>query len=175
MLARRRLGWMCRVWIFNRSTSCHEVERAREMSEKDDYWFDLGYEKGKASRDTEIESLRQKLALQQQHLDTTIDVLKQTRTELADNQKQVTLLRDVLDDKQWAKDGDVHAHNKRVKEALASTADLDDLILCHATPDSYRYKHHDSFGVGFFWSHRPTHQGADALESVPLYRAWKSK
>ena len=32
------------------------------MSEKDDYWFDLGYESGKSSRDAEIAELRQQLA-----------------------------------------------------------------------------------------------------------------
>ena len=32
------------------------------MSEKDDYWFDLGYESGKSSRDAEIAALRQQLS-----------------------------------------------------------------------------------------------------------------
>jgi hypothetical protein len=93
--------------------------------------------------------------------------------QLSDSQKQVTLLRDTL---HWiAGQPASGAIQRRATEALAATTDLDGLILCHATPDSYRYKHNDTFGVGFFWSHRPTHQGSPALESVPLFTAWEPK
>jgi hypothetical protein len=41
--------------------------------------------------------------------------------------------------------------------------------LTEQEPVSYQYKHNSAFGDGVFWSHRPSHNGQDAIESMPLY------
>lgn len=43
--------------------------------------------------------------------------------QIAASQLREQQLREVIDDKQWEKDGNVHAHNLRVQEALAMPPD----------------------------------------------------
>jgi hypothetical protein len=59
--------------------------------------------------------------------------------------------------------------------ALSANLKPSGLVLCEGEPASYLYKFNSAFGDGPFWSHRPTHNGNDALESVPLYRALEQK
>lgn len=60
-------------------------------------------------------------------------------------------------------------------EALDATQDLKDCILCEAEPRAYLYRHNSAFGDGNFWSHRPLHNGKDAIESLPLYKGRRMK
>jgi hypothetical protein len=86
--------------------------------------------------------------------------------------KQLVMLRDAIEEGL----GTYHVpRTARIMEALASTADLSGCILCDAEPRSYLYKHNSAFGDGIIWSNRPLHNGRDALESLPLYKAKESK
>ena len=58
--------------------------------------------------------------------------------------------------------GDLH-------DALAIQPDDSALKAWLGEPRSYLYKFNSEFGGGTFWSHRPTHNGNAALESIPLY------
>lgn len=97
--------------------------------------------------------------------------------QLAERKKQIVILRDVIEQLLDDMGEDGHcvcdAAKTWAKEALTATQDLAGLILCDAEPRSYLYKHNSAFGYGFIWSHRPLHNGQDALESLPLYKAKK--
>lgn len=58
----------------------------------------------------------------------------------------------------------------RATQALAIQPDDAALKAWLGEPHSYLYKFNSEFGDGTFWSHRPTHNGADALETIPLYK-----
>ena len=63
------------------------------------------------------------------------------------------------------------------RKAIAAIDDaklLEGYVLCDAEPRSYLYKHNSDFGNGTIWSNRPTHNGQDALESLPLYARRKA-
>ena len=53
--------------------------------------------------------------------------------------------------------------------ALAIQPDDSALKEWLGEPRSYLYKFNSEFGSGTFWSNRPTHNGQNALESIPLY------
>jgi len=108
----------------------------------------------------EIESLRQQLA------DTKL-VLGQAMTTVDDIQKSNVMLRDAI--KFWMQaegNYDLMKADKKFQEALASTADLKDVILCHAEPVAIVRV--ESFNT-LRW----------LVESLPngtkLYRAWEPK
>jgi predicted RNase H-like nuclease (RuvC/YqgF family) len=81
--------------------------------------------------------------------------LESLRQQLAESQKQVTMLRGTVS---WVKENVTYSRpmNTRLDEALASTADLDGLILCHAHP------------VFEKWI-------VSGGKKVSLYRAWEPK
>jgi hypothetical protein len=54
-------------------------------------------------------------------------------------------------------------------EALAIQPDDSALKAWLGEPRQYLYKFNSEFGNGTFWSNRPTHNGQNALESIPLY------
>ena len=94
------------------------------------------FDAGSASRDAEVESLRQQLAdvkiVSDHNLSVYHAAAEELRQQLAYSQKQVTLLRDALR----------HLWNERTPdsydeagEALAATADLSGVRLCHAAPE----------------------------------------
>lgn len=58
---------------------------------------------------------------------------------------------------------------KTATQALAIQPDDSALKAWLGEPRSYLYKFNSEFGDGTFWSHRPTHNGQNALESIPLY------
>lgn len=100
----------------------------------------------------------------------------------AEAQKQIVMLREALDELATLMD-DVIAGNYKpdsftcqpARKALDATDDLKDCILCDAEPRSYLYRHNSAFGDGDIWSHRPLHNGKDAIESLPLYKARRLK
>ena len=106
--------------------------------------------------ESEIESLRQQLILKEHQY----DVMKASAEVLAEqcdkmcqqletSQKREVMLRDALEYHQ-AQTRPI----QRTEEALAATADLDGLILCHAEPESQER-------IGDL--------------TVLLYRAWEPK
>jgi hypothetical protein len=60
------------------------------------------------------------------------------------------------------------------EEALAATADIDGLILCHAEPVRYIYEYPYWDGSSV-WRDKPSFDGVNANKSMPLYRAWEPK
>ena len=129
-----------------------------------------------------IESLRQQLdaALQQAELGkiftgTFFVQIEQLEHQLSDSQKREVMLRDALD--QLLDDmGDdglcvCEAAKQQAKEALAATADLEGLRLCHAEPcrDDGRCQYAIDHGAEWL---------GHCLEGkccMPLYRAWEPK
>jgi len=102
--------------------------------------------------------------------------------QLSESQKQIVMLREALETSDQLLRGLPNSgglYGLAVmdgnEEALAATADLSGLILCNAEPRSYLYSHNSAFGDGAIWSHRPLHNGQDALESLPLYQAKERK
>ena len=61
-----------------------------------------------------------------------------------------------------------------ILEALAATADLDGLILCHAEPVRYIYEFKDYAG-GTVLSSNLAYEGQVTIATIPLYRAWEPK
>ena len=142
---------------------------------------------------TEIESLRQQLT----SCDAEIERLKtvpmryrrmafnaqlqdenaQLSQQLADSQKQVTLLREAMQGA-W-KDGYCFVglegqtdEQKAFEQALAATADLKDAILCHRVAIGYRYEL--KAGEYTFSENRYSDERY-VSRMTPLYRAWEPK
>ena len=96
------------------------------------------------------------------------------RQQLADSQNQVVMLRDALKYSRHQCEGlrvwggmSWSYHPFQVKQifdacekALAATADLKDVILCHAKPMAWTYDKGPIIDVG---------------AKIPLYRAWEPK
>jgi hypothetical protein len=99
-------------------------------------------------------------------------VIESLREQLADCKKQNVMLRGYLEQLACLGNGDQHGNsigNDIAIKALAATADLDGLILCHAEPcrDDGRCQYaidHGAEGLG----HCP-----EGKCCMPLYRAWE--
>lgn len=91
---------------------------------------------------------------------------KEKSEQLADSQKREVLLRDALEYHQ----AQTRPIQKTI-EALAATADLDGLILCHAEPVGY--KHETADGLSCLNTLPPS--GQIGWITTPLYRAWEPK
>jgi hypothetical protein len=74
-------------------------------------------------------------------LDTCLMEIDALRQQLADSQKQVTMLRDVLHNIKTYADS-IDDANNWCEEALAATADLKDVHLCEREPVAC-YQGHD--------------------------------
>ena len=115
----------------------------------------------------EIESLRQQLAASQKREAAALAAckLKDESLEAAHNGLRW-----------WMDAFPLHvteADNEemlKIVKALAIQPDDAALKAWLGEPHSYLYKFNSEFGDGTFWSHRPTHNGADALETIPLYK-----
>jgi hypothetical protein len=64
---------------------------------------------------------------------------------------------------------DPFTSEKVLRKALAIQPDDSALLAWLGEPRSYLYKFNSEFGDGVRWSHRPTHNGSNALETIPLY------
>ena len=98
--------------------------------------------------------------------------LRELKKQLAKREKQVVMLRFKM------KNADFYStcpewEREQFDAALSATDDLSGCILCDVEPRTYLYRHNSAFGDGAIWSHRPCHNGQDALESLPLYKARK--
>ena len=88
-------------------------------------------------------------------------------TELADSQKREVMLRDALEYHQ-AQTRPI----ERTGEALAATADLKDVILCHWVAIGYRYEL--KAGEYTFSENRYSDERY-VSRMTPLYSAWEPK
>lgn len=114
----------------------------------------------------EIESLRQQLAASQKREAAALAAckLKDESLEAAHNGLRWWMDAFPL----HVTEADNEEMLKIVKALAIQPADF--VMAWLGEPHSYLYKFNSEFGDGTFWSHRPTHNGADALETIPLYK-----
>ena len=120
------------------------------------------------------------------------DIIESLRQQLADSQKQVTLLRDALksihaiEDKLFGSDWEEIDEARDIANvALAATADLSGVILCHAEPvawqtfdgeGGYDYRsYEDNEDYRDDYIKRNSSQKFYENWVIPLYRAWEPK
>ena len=88
-------------------------------------------------------------------------------SQLAEREKQVAMLRSYLNRWAFTQSEDECAHME-VQEALAATADLDGLILCHAEPVAFIEKITSRLAPP-----EDNHYKQFWMCYEPLYRAWE--
>ncbi len=118
-----------------------------------------------------VESLRQKLAAAQAEIERKMGAGKFVVEQLADSQKREVMLRDALEFAISIIGHPDDSGTKYLQEALAATADLNGLILCHAEPIGY--KHETADGLSCLNTLPPS--GQIGWITTPLYRAWEPK
>jgi len=135
---------------------------------------------GEDMKDLKIESLRQQLAALKSELKTIGNAIDDPRTDLTmtmseviiEQKKQLAAALAAIKSKDAALQSAISAHgygSGDLHDALAIQPDDSALKAWLGEPRSYLYKFNSEFGGGTFWSHRPTHNGNAALESIPLY------
>jgi len=128
----------------------------------------------------EVESLRQQLAALKSELKTIGNAIDDPRTDLTmtmseviiEQKKQLAAALAAIKIKDAALQSAISAHKYEsgdLHDALAVQPDDSALKSWLGEPRSYLYKFNSGFGDGTFYSHRPTHNGNAALESLPLY------
>ena len=116
-----------------------------------------------------IESMIQKLIAAQEASEFDHSEYRRLRAELC---QQLAAALAAIKSKDAALQSAISAHKYEsgdLHEALAIQPDDAALKPWLGEPYSYTYRHNSEFGDGTFWSHRPTHNGNTALESMPLY------
>ena len=99
-------------------------------------------------------------------------LIESLRQQLSDHIKREVMLRDVLLDCDASFDQG-RGMPASLGEALAATADLNGLILCHAEPIRWSYT---TNGLHEWTTKYPPPDDAiDAGSLIPLYRAWEPK
>jgi len=128
-----------------------------------------------ASRDAEIESLRQQLAELKGMREEVVHYQKEfhrVRDQLSDHIKREVMLWDAMNRIAFSRIGkctdlaqELFNREKWATEALAATADLDGLILCHAEPVATVDEDDDNK-----WA--TLADNIDIKRGTLLYRAW---
>jgi len=95
-------------------------------------------------------------------------VIAELRQQLADSQKREVMLREALDHVVGMKHSFVTT--KLCEAALAATADLKDVILCHAEPRAW-----NETITGRLATSDDHHRSRFPMCYEPLYRAWEPK
>ena len=102
--------------------------------------------------------------------------IESLRQQLADHIKREVMLRDALDrlicmDVAYQRGPVVVAAVELAVEALAATADLSGVILCHAEPIAHMYQHDETGRTTFVAM--PDRMSERRWYEIPLYRAWE--
>jgi len=149
-----------------------------------------------SSRDAEVETLRQQLTEAQTcitektsyidwlngHCSDGWDKADELSGQLTDSQKREVMLRDAL----HAIAIEIATENlsaitvlkkcfRMADEALAATADLKDVILCHANPVAWIGQGLEPLVPEDLDKLRLQEPGLSTLYDTPLYRAWEPK